>query len=318
VRIIDIQDPTEPTQVGVFADHTEFPGTATPALWIGEVENDAYVGTIAIVALADCNNPLTEVDPHLVGFAVYDMDDPTDPRLIAVQETEGSGVTDFDVSRSDSRLTVAAVVPLVRANTPGTHETITFFDASDPLAWTFISNWHPDPISGSYEPSTDPTALLSGSSIEWQGPHTVRASLRSFGEVLVDVTDPAEPVDVSPPFVPTWTLPTDLGDGTIETPSGFQGVRQTVDLGTTGTLEARLSDGAILTRDGVELAVLVPAAAFDPQRWWLAPDGEDEFPLAWNVAAKGRMILLTDQHSGLWIFELAEALTDTSARFEID
>lgn len=318
VRIIDLGDPSEPTQLGVFADHTEFPGTATPALWIGEVKNDAYAGTIGIVALADCNNPLTETDPHFVGFAVYALDDPADPRLIAVHETGGNGVADLAVSRSDDGLMVAAVVPMVRANTPGVHESIALFDATDPLVWTAISNWHPDPISGSFGPADDPASLLSGSSVEWDGGDTIHASLRSFGDVVIDVSDPAEPIDVSPPVVPAWTLPTELSEEDVVAGHGYYGVNTRVDLGSIGTLEARLSEGAILTDGPSELASLIPAPAFDPQRWWVDPNGEVEFPLVWDVVAHDRLVLVTDHHSGLWIFELAEILTEGSMRSEID
>ena len=315
VRIVDVQDPTKPAQIGVFADHTEFPGTATPAIWVGELANDNYTGAIGVVALADCNNPLIETEPHVVGFALYSLDDPTTPRLLGVHET-ASGITDLAVSTAGDTLTIAVVVPTITANTPGIYEAITLFDATDPLAPTEISTWHPDPISGTYEADHDPTVLLSGSSVEFDGPSLLRASLRSFGDFVVDVSDPLSPVDVTP-ILTEWSFPTDFTPESFTPRPGYHGVNQTLNLGSIGRLEAGLSDGATLIDGDTELAVLIPAPAFDPQRWWTAPDGEDEFPLVWDVAVHSGMVFLTDHHSGLWIFELAEALLDTPTPSEI-
>lgn len=322
IRIFDISDASEPAMVGTIADHREFPGTATSSVWVGHIESDAHAGRIGLVGLADCNDPLTETEPHPVGLAVYDLDDPAEPRLMEVHEIEGAGVTDFAVDVSADTLRIAAVVPVVRANTPGIHETLTLFELSDIATLQHIATWSPDVITGTYAPSTDADALLSGGSVSWLDQTTISARLRSFGELVIDVTDPGAPLDITPPVV-QWTFP-DEDTLSGEPPStGYDSVNDTLDLGLMGTLEAQLSGGAVLIRDtgssgGSEVARMVSGPAFDPQHWWLAPDGGDEFPFVWDVALADGLVYFTDMHSGLWIFELAPELVRTSTRSAVD
>jgi murein DD-endopeptidase MepM/ murein hydrolase activator NlpD len=54
----------------------------------------------------------------------------------------------------------------------------------------------------------------------------------------------------------------------------------------------------------LEIAHFVPAPAFDPQRWWTAPDGTTQFPMVWDIAVDGGYLYVSDHHSGLWILEI--------------
>lgn len=84
-----------------------------------------------------------------------------------------------------------------------------------------------------------------------------------------------------------------------------------------GSLVAWLSDGlrVISLEDPTkprETAHFVPAPAFDPQRWWVAPDGETRFPMVWDVVSADGYVYASDHHSGLWVVEItlpAEPLT---------
>jgi hypothetical protein len=87
-----------------------------------------------------------------------------------------------------------------------------------------------------------------------------------------------------------------------------------------GSLVAWLSDGVRVLdvedpTEPRETAHFVPAPAFDPQRWWTAPDGSTRYPMVWDVVSADGFVYASDHHSGLWVFEItlpAEPLTGSN------
>lgn len=76
-----------------------------------------------------------------------------------------------------------------------------------------------------------------------------------------------------------------------------------------GSIVAWLSEGLRIIEleepaNPRETAYFIPAPAFDPQRWWTAPDGETRFPMVWDVVSVDGYVYASDHHSGLWVIEI--------------
>lgn len=322
VRIVDVSDPLEPILVGSFADHSEFPGSATDSIWIGNVTNDHFDGRLGIVALRDCDNQLTGED-HLVGFATYDLNEPSEPSLIGSHETIGGGLSGFDVLVYDDQLTIAAVISTVRPNMNGPIDVVSVIDVTNPSDPVAISTWVPE-----LAPSTPPTDAADGvdwhfGSISWANPGSVTADLYPGGRFEIDMTDPSMPVGVLSPSQVSNSDPEEAPESD-EQPSGYHREVGSVRYGTTGRLIVGLSDGARLLDVGdptiapIQAASFIPAPAFDPQHWWLAPDEGTEFSMVWDADVSDGLVYLSDHHSGLWVVEITATLNPISGPNEVD
>lgn len=320
VRVFDVSDVTEPTLTGSFADHTEFPGTATDSLWVGDVDTDFFAGRLAIVGLRDCDNPLVG-DDHLVGFALYDLEEPAEARLLGSQPTIGSGVATFDVLVIDGEVTVAAVISTVRPNTNGPQDLVSWFDVTDPSDPKLITTLDVGEAATASQGTREP-GLISGRSISWTDPANVVAVLDSGSILEIGVSDLTHPVVVVTPSARPEedTQPIEDLDGL---PSGFFADHRAASYGPRAEVIARLSSGISLIdsfepSNPTEAATFIPAPAFDPQLWWEAPDGDRRFPMVWDLAESGGYVFASDLHSGLWIVEITAQLTSPLGPNEVD
>ena len=319
IRVIEVTDPEDPEELAVFADHTEFPGTAAASIWVGEVTTDSYTGRIGVVGLTDCGNPLID-DGEVDGFAVYGLEDPSQPVLMSRHETgEGEGgLAQLDVNTANDRVLIAGIVPTVRPNTSGPMEEVAFFDITDPRRPVALVTWAPET-----DPTSDqsPKGPLDTGSLTWSDVDTVSASLHPGGSFDVDIVfgaDQTATVEAEATLAPVEigqlaSLMAEVdeeegesvGGGSVESPPPHR----FTDVGLNGRLYAWLEHGARLVGledplAPVELASAIPAAAFDPQRWWSEGDDDIRTPMVWDVAESNGLLYVSDHHSGLWVFRL--------------
>lgn len=190
IRVVDIADPTEPEIVTSFADSIEFANTSTSALWVGNLRNDSFEGTIGVIGVHSCVDPRTSsLRPGFVGLAIYDLSEPTVPKRLSVV---GSGLTtrgveSLDVVFDDGRVLVAATVPDSHEDTSGVLGSVRVVDVTDPANPRPLSDWEPPtldvfPARLPIEAARIVAEPVSG--ITWVDPSTVVVS-RESGELFV-------------------------------------------------------------------------------------------------------------------------------------
>lgn len=302
--------------VGSVASHNEFPGTAAQSLWVGNVSNQFFEGRLGIIALRSCASTVTGPTPDdVVGFAVYDLTDLAAPALISVLETGTQGLTHLDVSVTPERITVAGIIALPSTPEGGGGELIGLYDVTDPTTPVLLSTL----VVPTSDEATEPVGHGEGT-VTWTSWSQVSATTRTGSVLLADVSDLANPVitAIDPP-----TPATETEDEEVEQDKWLRFTQRTVDIGPLGTLNASMSDGARVVdkrADGVDhvVAMMVPGAAFDPQRWWIGADGSTEFPMVWDVSSRDGLVYVSDHHSGLWVFRLTLANTPATGSVVAD
>jgi len=126
-----------------------------------------------------------------------------------------------------------------------------------------------------------------------------------------DVSDPAHPVALGR-VATASSVP--ARDGRIRH-DGFYSVHNNVFVGDV-EIVSWYSDGVRIVdlsdpRRPRPVGHFVPPPARDPQRFWVAPNGNHRFPLVWGVAVSGGLVYASDVNSGLWIFR-SNALAGTA------
>ena len=117
-----------------------------------------------------------------------------------------------------------------------------------------------------------------------------------------DVSDPARPRAVGR-FATESSVPG--RDGRVRR-DGFYSVHNNVFVGSLEVVSwysdgVRIVDLTRASRPRL-VGLFVPPPARDPQRFWVAPNGNRRFPLVWGVAVSGGLVYASDINSGLWIF----------------
>jgi hypothetical protein len=212
VRRYDIADPAEPIDLDSIS--ADYPGTWTPALWVGDVATSAFSGTLALVAHRLCDPSDTRTSG---GLALHDVTDPAAPQMLGFWSAgPGTGaITDFDVWTHNGRLLVGAVVPnslLDHENALGDVRVIDITDPSDPGQ---IADWdlRRDVVGEIAVPQVDPTERRAeGITIDSDG----RRAFVAYWDAGVAVLDMAAAYH---PQLVGWHFPTEHPEGEAATAS---------------------------------------------------------------------------------------------------
>ena len=138
VRRYDVTDPAVPIELAPISEG--YPGTWTPAVWVGEVATSSFSGTLAVVAHRGCE---TNAVGFFSGLAFYDVTDPAAPEALAVYDAGAgtSGIADIDVWLHGDRVLVGAVVPNSFPDHPDAVGDVRIVDITDPKAPVDIADW---------------------------------------------------------------------------------------------------------------------------------------------------------------------------------
>lgn len=198
VRVLSLADPRRPVQVARFADSASEPalaGTWTEKTIVRRVSTPAFRGDLAVSTLQRCGRTGT------VGFALYDVSDPSSPRRLAIVETEPRGSHEIWLQRARGGVYVWTAIPGSERTTssdgqsPGRPD-FRIYDVSDPGAPRVAGEWGAWQALG-LRPDPDDRPFL-----DWAFVHSVRgnpAGTRAYlsywdlGTVILDVSDPARP-----------------------------------------------------------------------------------------------------------------------------
>lgn len=222
VRVFDLLDPSNPRLVSTFADAADghgLDGSWTEKVVVRDVRTEGFTGTLAAVSAQTCDRqPRPEGEPApLGGFALYDVTDPTDPRLLSTQRTiasvgsheifleirEGADggpgeayvytteILQEEVTSQDPELDV---VPDLR-----------IFDVGDPTDPRWVGDWGVLQNEGTQPVSPDEDGFTRSRFV-----HSVIVSEEvaylsywDRGTVLLDVSNPAAPLFLGSVDVPT-------------------------------------------------------------------------------------------------------------------
>jgi hypothetical protein len=206
VRIIDVSDPAQPSQIGVFANGTEFPQTSAEDLWVGPVESPTFQGELAVAAIRLCDTSEPgRIGDTFRGIALYDVTDPALPVLLSTLDTgeRTQGVHQIQVVvRPDGRIVAVASVPQSFLHHPEAKGDIRILDLTDPTAPRELADWdfRRDAPAELVEP------LLAARGDEELRGHGVSMSPDGMGlyvghwdagMVRLDITEPEAPIFVS-------------------------------------------------------------------------------------------------------------------------
>ena len=119
---------------------------------------------------------------------------------------------------------------------------------------------------------------------------------------IFDLSNPRRPVALGR-FATEASVPG--RDGRIRR-DGFYSVHNNVFVGDLEVV-SWYSDGVRLVdlsnpRRPRQVGYFVPPPRRDPQRFWVAPNGDRSFPLVWGVVVQDGLAYASDINSGLWIF----------------
>ncbi len=203
VRLIDVADPAEPKLVAAIATNDEFPGTSADSIWAGDVETEAFAGSLAIVAVRLCDTgERHRWSDDFRGLAIYDVTDSGQPELLSTvhtgPRTQGSNEATAAV-RPDGSFVIAATVMQSFLHTDGSIGDFRLIDATDPR--------HPEP-SSNWDVRRDLPLDLNPDAVDgvelhvhsaWLAPDGMTAWLAAWdaGLVMLDLTSPAQPIVVA-------------------------------------------------------------------------------------------------------------------------
>jgi hypothetical protein len=217
VRVFDVRDPRQPTHVATFADGASEPdldGTWTEKVIVRRVHTKAFHGDLAVVSIQSC------AEQAFAGFGLWDVTDPAHPRRLALFPTPGTGGShEIWMATHGKQAFVYTAIPLSELTTSPDYNPQTnsatipgepdfrIVDVSDPSHPVKVGEWGAWKELGRY-PLTG-----QGNEDQLSFVHSVitnRAVTRAylsywdFGTVILDITDPSDPV-----FLGRTTFPAD-------------------------------------------------------------------------------------------------------------
>ena len=207
VRMIDVSEPEEPSELGAIASGLEFPGTSTDSVWVGAVETASFTGDLAVVALRLCDTSERNRQSDAVrGLALYDVTDATSPALLSSFDsgTRTQGIHELDVvARGDGSLLAAITSPQSVRHTEGMAGDLRIVDLTDPTAPVEVANWDLrrdgpfEDVDRMLAQAYDELELHSHGATWTEDGNGLWIANWDAGIILLDTTDPAVPALVT-------------------------------------------------------------------------------------------------------------------------
>jgi murein DD-endopeptidase MepM/ murein hydrolase activator NlpD len=200
VRVIDVSEPTEPELVASFATDEEFPGTGAESLWVGDVDDADFEGTVGVVGLRLCeNNWRGRASAEFAGLAIYELTDPANPKLLSTVHSgdDTQGVHHVDVIADGDQLLAAVAVPQSHLHHEDGIGDVRFLDLSNPNEPVELADWDlrrdgPADLVDELMAGVGDEAL-SGHSVAWLDPAKAVVAHSAAGLITLDLSDPTQP-----------------------------------------------------------------------------------------------------------------------------
>jgi hypothetical protein len=203
VRVFDTSDPASPRQVSTFADGASEPeaqGSWTEKVVVQRVGSSHFAGDLAAVSFQRCAGT-----GHR-GFGLYDVTVPADPQRLALVPTAANGSHEIWLEkRGDRAYVYTAVIEAERLTspdgvTPGDEADFQIWDVSDPRNPERVGQWGAWRELGIPPRFTDENGVARRSHVHSVigavsgNQHRAYLSYWDSGTVILDVSDPANPV----------------------------------------------------------------------------------------------------------------------------
>jgi len=311
VVFYDVGDPAEPVTLGTY-------GTGPGTMGVESFDVWAADGRVLVVA-ASPNSYLDHPDAR-GDVRIIDASIPYAPAEVAdwdfrrdapeaLREAVVDGIEPADLKAMGITIDPDAGRAFVANWNVGVVE----LDLSDPSQPAFVGR---DASMGYREGKTNSTAFDDESRLLVVGhddrdPTEGETGAPSWGvDVVLDAGDDGDPTLVSI-YSLEGALPD--ADGRLEL-SGLYAPRDAMIVD--GRLYAAWLSGGLRIVDlsdpehPAEVGSFVPPTRVDPQRQFIAPNGNIAMPLAWSVHVEDDLIYMSDLNTGLWILQLAKPPSD--------
>ena len=204
VRIIDVSDPAEPEPVATFAGADQFPGTATPSVWVGKVTSHRFHRILAVVAVQLCDEHDTaSVAGRFAGLAIYDVGVPSNPILLSTVHSgdRTGGASYVDLIADDDRILAAATVPQSYTGYPESLGDVRVYDLTRVFNIRELANWDVrrdgPPLLAEALGAFVGDQSLAATSVSWADPDRLVVSNSAAGVVTLDVSEPSSPIYIA-------------------------------------------------------------------------------------------------------------------------
>lgn len=318
IRVFDATDPSSPSAVGAFADHTEFPGTYSSALWAGDVTIESGAFRLAVVALTPCDPGRSRA---FQGLAIYDSSEPEAAELLSTVPIENlrMSVPSLDIEVVDGDVIAAVAVPGSFKATSGEIGDLHIYDLTDPTVPQLKDHWNPTTTFSAVLSLNDPIVDGSVTRLLWVDGARLVTGHESGSLNVLELTSPdvelVRRIELTQAHVPVTDM-TLVGDGYLWVShaggeasedglsgrlvdlTGGQPASLTAETGpaltdlTTTSSSAVVSSSAagvtVIEADGATTVVtgsFVTAPAPDPQRWW-SVDERDRAERTWEITSE--------------------------------
>ncbi len=291
----DLTDPANPALLDV--ERIDTPGSGVHSLDVSLAD-----GQIVLAALVPEPRPPAMSTRNTI--LLFDLSDPQSPTFLSRWQENSwqpGPVLEAPYPHLDDQVQWLGPGTLAAGLGGGDLVVLDITDVSDPK-----ESWRIAPLSAeNYAPlDLQPGVAFAGRYLMVEERPNVESDEDPRGRLLA--FDFSRQEDPSPSFTYTW----EIGNDT-ESPAfpGFFLPHRSVLYNADDIVVASMSGGVRVVGlddagEPVERAYLVPAPTFDPQRWWVGPDGSTDFPMVWDVETENGYVYASDHNSGLWIFRL--------------
>lgn len=198
VKIVDVSDPTAPRAIGSAAARR---GTSAEDMVVRAVETTAFSGDLMVVGIQRCGQQGGPSGTY--GVELWDVTDPYHPRQLSDLRVNhgGGGVHELDLIQRGDQVYVGLATPFSEWFDPVPAGDVWIVNATDPRSPWVEAEW------GIVDDSTPvPGPFYGTGSFGAAFAHSVRfsddgmklyASYWDRGVITLDISDPANPVEIS-------------------------------------------------------------------------------------------------------------------------
>jgi hypothetical protein len=147
VRVFDLKDPSNPVEVGAFAD--DISGTWQEKVIVKSVNTPYFKGDLAAVSVQKWKT--TEAGDR--GSVLYDVTDPLNPKQLGFWKLPESvkGTHELYLTQQGDRVLLLTANPNAAYSSHGDAQDFTIVDVTDPMNPQTIFEWDPNTIEPSYK-----------------------------------------------------------------------------------------------------------------------------------------------------------------------
>ncbi|ARK29940.1 LVIVD repeat-containing protein [Halalkalibacter krulwichiae] len=203
VRVFDLQNPSNPVEVAVFAD--DIPHTWQEKVIVKSVNTPHFKGDLAAVSIQQTSRNNVNRPDSKGGVLLYDVTDPTNPQKLGFYELDRriTGTHELYLTTQGNRALVLTSSPYADYYTHGEDQDFQIIDVTDPTNPDKLWGWDPRELEEVAEdfngyhwnsPDGKTRPVFNHSVITDNNAQHAYVSMWDLGTVIFDIKDPENPV----------------------------------------------------------------------------------------------------------------------------